>query len=120
MAGALAAVKIPGISIVHVEAGLRSYDRGMPEEANRVLTDHMSDLLFPPTENQKKILLSEGIGESKIHVVGNTVVDAVLKVSDIVQEESSEVLKKLGVESEKYVLLTTHRPSNVDSEEGLR
>lgn len=92
----------------------------MPEEANRIITDHISDFLFPPTENQKKILVSEGIPEKKIYVVGNTVVDAVTLVSDIIQTETPRILNDLGIERDKYVLLTTHRPSNVDNEESLR
>jgi UDP-N-acetylglucosamine 2-epimerase (non-hydrolysing) len=80
LAGALAAVKL-GISVGHVEAGLRSYDRKMPEEINRILADHSSDYLFAPTEKSKQILLGEGISEEKILVTGNTVVDAVFQNS---------------------------------------
>jgi UDP-N-acetylglucosamine 2-epimerase (non-hydrolysing) len=76
LAGALAAVKL-GIKVGHVEAGLRSYDREMPEETNRVLADHCSDLLFAPTEKSKAILLGEGIPAEKVFVTGNTIVDAV-------------------------------------------
>ena len=74
LAGALAAVKL-GIKVGHVEAGLRSYDRRMPEEINRTLTDHCSDYLFAPTEKSRKILLSEGVSKEKIFVTDNTVVD---------------------------------------------
>jgi UDP-N-acetylglucosamine 2-epimerase (non-hydrolysing) len=74
----LAAVKL-GIPVGHVEAGLRSYDRGMPEEINRVLADHSSDYLFAPTEKSKQILLGEGLTEEKIFVTGNTVVVAVFQ-----------------------------------------
>ncbi len=76
LAGALAAVKL-GIKVGHVEAGLRSYDRRMPEETNRVLADHCADYLFAPTPKSKEILLHEGIAENQIFMVGNTIVDAV-------------------------------------------
>ena len=76
MAGAITAVKI-GIKIAHVEAGLRSYDRTMPEEINRIITDHVSDYLFTPTQKAVDILFGEGIPQSKIYNVGNTIVDAV-------------------------------------------
>lgn len=76
LSGALAAVKL-GIKVGHVEAGLRSYDRRMPEEINRVLADHCSDYLFAPTPKSKGILLHEGISEKQVFMVGNTIVDAV-------------------------------------------
>src|SRR5450759_1177742 len=76
LSGALAAAKLH-IKVGHVEAGLRSFDRNMPEEINRILADHTSDLLFAPTTNSHDLLLKEGIPESKIFITGNTVVDAV-------------------------------------------
>ena len=76
LAGAVAAVKL-GVKVGHVEAGLRSYDRRMPEETNRVLADHCSDYLFAPTPKSNEILLHEGIPENQIFMVGNTIVDAV-------------------------------------------
>ena len=76
LASTLSAYKM-GIPVGHVEAGLRSYDRHMPEEINRKLTDHCSDLLFAPTEKSREILLNEGIEKNKIHVTGNTIVDAI-------------------------------------------
>jgi len=76
LAGAIAAAKL-NIKVGHVEAGLRSYDRNMPEETNRVLADHCSDYLFAPTEKSKQILLCEGIPQKNVFMVGNTVVDAV-------------------------------------------
>jgi len=124
LAGALSATKIPTpaydqrIRVAHVEAGLRSYDRQMPEETNRVLVDHISDFLFAPTEDEKKILLGEGIAEDKIFAVGNTIVDMVLQ-SSVVAKEKSNVLEKLSLKTNSYILLTLHRQENVDSKETL-
>jgi len=115
LAGALAAVK-SGVRVGHVEAGLRSYDRRMPEEINRVLVDHCADLLFPPTEKARKILLGEGIPKEKIFVTGNTIVDAVYQNAEI-SAQKSEILKKLGLSAGKYFLLTLHRQENVDDRE---
>ncbi len=88
LSGALVAAKM-GIKVAHIEAGLRSYDRSMPEEINRIMVDHISDFIFPPTEAQKKTLLGEGISESKIFVVGNTVVDAILDCQKLSQQKST-------------------------------
>lgn len=118
LAGALAAAKLR-IKIGHVEAGLRSYDRGMPEEINRVLTDHSSDFLFAPTEKSKQILMNEGIDENKIFVTGNTIVDAVFQNSAL-SEGKKSVLDDLGVKNGNYVLVTVHRQENVDNETRLR
>jgi UDP-N-acetylglucosamine 2-epimerase (non-hydrolysing) len=116
LVGALAASK-SGKKSGHVEAGLRSFDRTMPEEVNRIVADHVSDYLFPPTEISKKNLLREGIGEEKIFVTGNTVVDA---VQQYVGKTNAVVLKELGVEKNNYFLVTAHRPGNVDNAEGLK
>jgi UDP-N-acetylglucosamine 2-epimerase (non-hydrolysing) len=118
LAGALAAVKL-GISVGHVEAGLRSYDRGMPEEINRILADHSSDYLFAPTEKSKQILLGEGIAEEKIFVTGNTVVDAVFQNLEI-SKSKRNVLDDLGLNAREYILATVHRQENVDNEGRLR
>jgi len=118
LAGALAAVKLH-IKVGHVEAGLRSYDRGMPEEINRVLADHCSDLLFAPTEKSKRILLGEGISEDRVFVTGNTVVDAVYQNLEIA-ERRVDVLNSLGLEEHGFFLVTVHRQENVDSEERFR
>jgi UDP-N-acetylglucosamine 2-epimerase (non-hydrolysing) len=115
LAGAVAATKL-GIKVGHVEAGLRSYDRGMPEEINRVLADHCSDCLFAPTEKSKQILLHEGIPEEKVFVVGNTVVDAVFQNLDIAKLKS-KILSDLGVEKGQFMLATSHRQENVDNKE---
>jgi UDP-N-acetylglucosamine 2-epimerase (non-hydrolysing) len=114
LAGALAAVKL-GIKVGHVEAGLRSYDRSMPEEINRVLADHCSDLLFAPTEKSAGILLHEGIPESKIFVVGNTIVDAVNQNLELAKSES-DILADLGFGKSRFMVATAHRQENVDDE----
>jgi UDP-N-acetylglucosamine 2-epimerase (non-hydrolysing) len=116
LAGALAASKLQ-IKIGHVEAGLRSFDRSMPEEINRVIADHISDLLFAPTEHAKELLLKEGIPESKIFVTGNTIVDAVFENLKIA--ESSGILEKLGVKPKSYMLSTIHRQENTDDQDRL-
>jgi len=113
LAGALAAAKL-GIIIGHVEAGLRSYDRQMPEEINRILADHCSDLLFVPTLKSKNILLGEGVPEDKILVTGNTIVDAVYQNLDIAKKKGI-THSKLGVEPGNYFLVTIHRQENVDN-----
>ena len=112
LAGALAAVKLD-IKVGHVEAGLRSYDKRMPEETNRVLTDHCSDYLFAPTPKSKETLLHEGIDASKIFMVGNTVVDAVYQNLGIAKSKS-KALVSLVVEPCKFILATAHRAENVD------
>jgi len=118
LAGALAAVKL-GIRVGHVEAGLRSYDRQMPEEINRVLADHCSDLLFAPTEKARQILLGEGIAEEKIFVAGNTIVDAVYQNLEIAKRKVN-VLDELDVEADGYFVVTVHRQENVDNEKRFR
>jgi UDP-N-acetylglucosamine 2-epimerase (non-hydrolysing) len=117
LAGALAAAKLH-IKIGHIEAGLRSYDREMPEEINRILTDHCSDLLFAPTKQAKEILLKEGVLSKKIFITGNTIVDAVFQNIELA-ERKSKILKKLHLQKEEYFLLTVHRQENVDNKERL-
>jgi len=116
LAGALASVKLR-IPVAHVEAGLRSFDRTMPEEINRILADHASEVLFPPTEEARKNLEREGITEN-VFVVGNTVVDAVLQNAEVA-EKKSDVLERFGLKPKKYVLITAHRAENTDSKENL-
>jgi UDP-N-acetylglucosamine 2-epimerase (non-hydrolysing) len=118
MAGALAASKL-GIKIGHVEAGLRSYDRCMPEEINRVVADHVSDYLFAPTDTSRMNLLAEGIPEAKIHITGNTIVDSVYQILDIARRKV-DALADLGLKAKKYFLVTSHRQENVDNQERLR
>jgi len=113
LAGALAATKL-GIKVGHVEAGLRSYDRRMPEEVNRTLTDHCSDYLFAPTEKSKKILIGEGIPEEKIFITGNTVVDAVYQNLEIANRKR-KIMSDLGLQPKKYFIVTVHRQENVDN-----
>jgi len=116
LAGALASVKLR-IPVAHVEAGLRSFDRTMPEEINRILADHASEVLFPPTEEARRNLEREGITE-KVYVTGNTVVDAVTQNAEVA-EGKSDVLKRLGLESKGYILITAHRAENTDNKENL-
>ena len=113
LAGALTATKL-GIKVGHVEAGLRSYDRGMPEEINRILTDHCSDYLFAPTEKSRQILIDEGISEEKIFVTGNTIVDAIYQNLEIINRKRN-VISDLHLLPKKYFLVTVHRQENVDN-----
>jgi UDP-N-acetylglucosamine 2-epimerase len=117
LAGALAAVKLH-IPLAHVEAGLRSHNRQMPEEHNRVLTDHASDLLFCPTATAVSNLAREGIGDG-VHLVGDVMYDAVLFNADLAARRSG-VLDRLGLESGGYALATVHRPRNTDNLDRLR
>ena len=110
LSGALSASKL-NIPVGHIEAGLRSYDRKMPEEINRIMTDHISDICFVPTEIQKKILLKEGIEPSKILITGNTIVDAVFRNRSLMKEE---ILQVHNLQKKKYFLVTIHRQENVD------
>jgi len=113
LAGALAASKLP-IDVGHVEAGLRSFDREMPEETNRVVTDHVSDYLFAPTETSADNLREEGFDASRIYVTGNTVVDAVQQHRQLAAEKSV-VLDEFGLGPDECALLTAHRAENVDN-----
>ena len=112
-AGALAATKLH-IKVGHVEAGLRSYDRNMPEEINRILTDHCSDYLFAPTPKAEQILLGEGVPKEKIFVTGNTIVDAVYQNLEIAKEKGN-TLGTLNLVAGQYFLVTFHRQENVDN-----
>ncbi|MDG6223092.1 MAG: UDP-N-acetylglucosamine 2-epimerase (non-hydrolyzing) [Candidatus Bathyarchaeota archaeon] len=117
LAGALAAVKL-GIKVGHVEAGLRSYNRKMPEEINRILVDHSSDYLFAPTEKSREILLGEGISKEKVFVTGNTVVDAVFQNLELSKIKTT-ILNDLGLTSGDYFVVTLHRQENVDNIENF-
>jgi UDP-N-acetylglucosamine 2-epimerase (non-hydrolysing) len=116
LAGALAAAKLH-IRIGHVEAGLRSFDRSMPEEINRVMTDHISNLLFAPTRASKELLLKEGIPEGRIFVTGNTIVDA---VRENLRLAGRQLPRKLDLSPKSYLLSTLHRQENVDDRGRLR
>ncbi|MBN1281152.1 MAG: UDP-N-acetylglucosamine 2-epimerase (non-hydrolyzing) [Candidatus Thermoplasmatota archaeon] len=117
LSGILAAAK-QNIPTGHVEAGLRSYDRRMPEEKNRVICDVLSDYLFAPTPVQENILWGEGIPKERIFVVGNTIVDAVYHHKDLAQN-TSKILTTLNLHSKQFVLVTAHRSLNVDSKPSL-
>jgi UDP-N-acetylglucosamine 2-epimerase (non-hydrolysing) len=117
LAGALAASKL-NIPLGHVESGLRCYDYSMPEEINRCVVDHLSDFLFAPTEFSRKVLVNEGISNTKIFLTGNTVVDAIYQ-NLAISKDSSDVLNKLGLESRRYFLVTLHRQENVDDRKRL-
>ncbi len=117
LAAALVAAKLC-VPVAHVEAGLRSFDRSMPEEINRILTDHLCDLLFTTCEDANTNLRAEGIPEDKIHFVGNTMVESLLTWR--AQAERSTIGRRLGVEPGHYCLVTLHRPSNVDEPERLK
>tara|TARA_Y100000817_G_scaffold43717_1_gene30233 strand:+ start:10001 stop:11065 length:1065 start_codon:yes stop_codon:yes gene_type:complete len=113
LAGALAAVKIH-IPIIHVESGLRSFNRKMPEEINRLLTDHISSILFVPSKLSYNNLIKEGIDKKKIFNVGDIMFDSALYFSKKA-DCSSTILDKLGIKKKKYILTTIHRPENTDS-----
>ena len=117
LAAALAANK-SGIAVGHVEAGLRSYDRRMPEELNRVLTDHLADWLFAPTPGARDILRGEGLPASRIHVTGNTVVDELLLQR--LRADRPGLAERFGVTPGRYALATVHRAENVDDDGRLR
>jgi UDP-N-acetylglucosamine 2-epimerase (non-hydrolysing) len=114
--------------IAHVEAGLRSFDRSMPEEINRIVTDHVSDLFFVTEESGCQNLRNEGISPDKIHFVGNTMIDSLLTFNE--KADASTILEELGLRSHiektatsnsigRYALLTLHRPSNVDNRDSF-
>jgi UDP-GlcNAc3NAcA epimerase len=118
LAGALAAAKLH-IPVAHVEAGLRSYNRAMPEEVNRVLTDHCSDLLFAPTETAVNNLYREGVVGSRVKLVGDVMFDAALHFAEKADKHSI-VLEKLGLRGKQFILSTVHRAENTDNRERLR
>lgn len=113
MAGALVASKL-GIKLVHIEAGLRSFDRTMPEEINRVVTDSISDLLLVTEESGRANLLREGISPDRIHFTGNLMIDSLR--SHVKRAMKSDIRKRLGIGGERFGLVTMHRPANVDDD----
>ena len=121
VACAIVAAKLV-IPVGHVEAGLRSFDKTMPEEINRILTDQISDYLFTTCRDADQNLIEEGICADKIHFVGNVMIDSLL--SNIEKSNKSNILEKLKLKEKnriiKYALLTLHRPSNVDNASVLR
>jgi UDP-N-acetylglucosamine 2-epimerase (non-hydrolysing) len=117
LACSLAAVKL-GIPVAHVEAGLRSFDRSMPEEINRVLTDAVADLLFVTEASGVANLRREGIDPARIHLVGNVMIDTLLAHRDAAAR--SDAVERLGLRASSYAVLTLHRPANVDAPAALR
>ncbi len=117
LAGALAAAKLH-IRVAHVEAGLRSFNRAMPEEVNRVLTDHVADLLFCPTQTAVENLTREGITEG-VHLVGDVMHEALLWAAERAQTRSA-ILDQVGVGEKGYLLATVHRAENTDDPARLR
>jgi UDP-N-acetylglucosamine 2-epimerase (non-hydrolysing) len=106
------------IPIAHVEAGLRSFDRSMPEEINRILTDALSDLLFTTEESANRNLANEGIAPDKVFFVGNLMIDSMVRALKI--PRPSSLRSELGLRTKPYAVLTLHRPSNVDHGEELK
>jgi len=116
IACALVCVKL-GVKVAHVEAGLRSRDRSMPEEINRLLTDQISDLLFTPSHDADENLLAEGIPRERIRLVGNVMIDSLQKSLNVARALPTR--EQLGLSGVDYALLTLHRPSNVDLRESF-
>lgn len=116
MAAAVTANKL-NLKLAHVEAGLRSFDRSMPEEHNRIVTDMLSDLLFTPSRDANQNLINEGIANERIYFVGNTMVDSLLRFKPMAEE--LKTWENYGVKARGYGLVTLHRPSNVDDPKDL-
>jgi UDP-N-acetylglucosamine 2-epimerase (non-hydrolysing) len=106
------------IPVAHVEAGLRSFDRSMPEEINRILTDSLADLLFTTEESANRNLANEGVDPEKVFFVGNLMIDSLVRALSI--DRASSLRSRLGLDAKDYAVLTLHRPSNVDDGDHLR
>ncbi|MGI8835641.1 MAG: non-hydrolyzing UDP-N-acetylglucosamine 2-epimerase [Pyrinomonadaceae bacterium] len=106
-----------GVRVAHVEAGLRSYDPTMPEEANRVETDRIADLLFTPSADADENLRAEGIASERVRLVGNVMIDSLQK--HLPQAKASPIREKLALTDDQYAVVTLHRPSNVDEVQSL-
>ncbi len=117
LAATLAAVKL-GIKVAHLEAGLRSHDRTMPEEINRMVTDTLADILWTPSPDGDENLIREGVSQEKIHRVGNIMIDSLEMLRDKI--ESQTAFKELGLDQNDFVMVTLHRPANVDDPKILR
>lgn len=115
IAAALVAKKLH-IRVIHIESGLRSFDKNMPEEINRIITDSISDILFVTCQDGVDNLLNEGIRKD-VYLVGNTMIDSLVEFQT--KFNSSNILSKLGIQSKEYILSTLHRPSNVDNKDNL-
>jgi UDP-N-acetylglucosamine 2-epimerase (non-hydrolysing) len=113
----LVAAKL-GIKVAHVEAGLRSFDRTMPEEINRLVTDSIADLLLTPSEDANENLRREGVADEKIRLVGNIMIDSLVENLD--KARARQTFSKLGLASKEFIYVTLHRPSNVDHKESLQ
>lgn len=116
MACTLVASKL-GVKVAHVEAGLRSFDRSMPEEINRLVTDALADLLLTPSEDANENLRKEGVPDHKIRLVGNIMIDSL--VANLEKSRQSQVLTRCAVEPHQFAYVTLHRPSNVDHPDSL-
>lgn len=117
-AAALVCAKLH-IPVGHVEAGLRSFDRRMPEEVNRLVTDQLADLLFTPSLDGNENLAREGVDESKVHFIGNVMIDTLVRLLPQAEAEWPRLRDDFEIESGNYGLVTLHRPSNVDEPEAL-
>lgn len=107
-----------GIKVAHLEAGLRSFDRSMPEEINRILTDQVSELLFTPSLDGNDNLLREGVAPEKIHFVGNIMIDTLVRLLPLAEQRWPSFQEKFGLD--RYILITIHRPANVDNPQSLQ
>lgn len=117
-AAALVCAKLH-VPVGHVEAGLRSFDRTMPEEVNRLVTDQLADLLFTPSLDGDENLAREGVDPTKVHFVGNVMIDTLVRLLPQAEAEWPRLREELGIDEESYGLVTLHRPSNVDDPEAL-
>jgi len=118
LAGALAAAKL-SVPVAHIEAGLRSFNRRMPEEVNRVVADHLSDLLLCPSDTSVKNLAAEGISE-RVHLVGDVMLDVLIWARERIEMRPPDICRRLGVGEKSYVLATVHRSENTDDWSRLR
>ncbi len=116
MAAAIAANKA-GLKVAHLESGLRSFDRTMPEEINRIVADAVADMFFVTEVSGENNLLKDGKNKDSIHFVGNTMIDTLVAFDNEIKE--SKILEELSISKDQYALMTMHRPANVDSKEGL-
>ncbi len=116
MACTLVAAKL-GIKVAHVEAGLRSFDRGMPEEINRIVTDSLADLLLTPSEDANENLSREGVPAAKVSLAGNIMIDSL--IANLPKARSSRIMEGLGLEPGRFAYVTLHRPANVDNRDSL-
>jgi UDP-N-acetylglucosamine 2-epimerase (non-hydrolysing) len=119
LAAALAAAKL-GVAVAHVEAGLRSRDRTMPEELNRLLVDRLADLLFTPSADADENLLAEGAAPERVHLVGNVMIDSLVRLLPAAEAAWPGIERALGLAGRPFALVTLHRPANVDHPAVLR